>query len=102
MIDIASLLWSADRPGPHHSAIIVAAIFSAVISVGKFGFARQGPRTPAAQGEAAPDGRLVCPLVLGLVGVRSLISHTIGEYTDQRSMQQVMDGDEGVRCQLSG
>ena len=35
------------------------------------------------------------PLVLGLVGVRTLISTTIGEYADQRPMQQVMDGDEG-------
>jgi hypothetical protein len=35
------------------------------------------------------------PLVLGLVGMRTLISTTIGEYADQRPMQQIMDGDEG-------
>jgi hypothetical protein len=35
------------------------------------------------------------PLVLGLVGIRTVISHTIGEYADQRPMQQVMDGDSG-------
>jgi hypothetical protein len=35
------------------------------------------------------------PLVLGLVGMRTLISSTIGQYADQRPMQQIMDGDTG-------
>ena len=35
------------------------------------------------------------PLVLGMVGVRTLISTTIGEYADQRPMQEVVDGDKG-------
>jgi hypothetical protein len=35
------------------------------------------------------------PIVLGLVAVRTLISTTIGEYADQRPMQEVVDGDKG-------
>ena len=35
------------------------------------------------------------PLVLGMVAVRTLISTTIGEYADQRPMQEVVDGDKG-------
>jgi hypothetical protein len=35
------------------------------------------------------------PLVLGMVGIRTLISTTIGEYADQRPMQEVVDGDKG-------
>src|SRR5262245_19418052 len=35
------------------------------------------------------------PLVLSMVAMRSLISTTIGEYADQRPMQQAMDGDKG-------
>ena len=35
------------------------------------------------------------PLVLGMVGVRTLISTIIGEYADQRPMQEVVDGDKG-------
>ena len=35
------------------------------------------------------------PLVLGMVAIRSLISTTIGEYADQRPMQEVVDGDKG-------
>ena len=33
------------------------------------------------------------PLVLGMVGMRTLISTTIGEYADQRPMQEVVDGE---------
>jgi Calcineurin-like phosphoesterase len=33
------------------------------------------------------------PLVLGTVGVRTLISTTIGEYADQRPMQETTDGE---------
>src|SRR6476620_3300078 len=33
------------------------------------------------------------PLVLGTVGVRTLISTTIGEYADQRPMQETADGE---------
>jgi hypothetical protein len=32
------------------------------------------------------------PLVLGLVAIRTLISSTIGEYADQRPMQEAADG----------
>lgn len=35
------------------------------------------------------------PLVLGMVAIRTLISTTIGEYADQRPMQEVVDGDKG-------
>src|SRR5215831_20513753 len=35
------------------------------------------------------------PLVLGVVAIRSLVSTTIGEYADQRPMQQAMDGETG-------
>jgi hypothetical protein len=34
------------------------------------------------------------PLVLGVVAVRTLISTTIGEYADQRPMQEAADGEE--------
>src|SRR5262245_13460860 len=33
------------------------------------------------------------PLVLSMVGVRTLISTTIGEYADQRPMQEAADGE---------
>src|SRR6476646_6545942 len=33
------------------------------------------------------------PLVLGSVGIRTLISTTIGEYADQRPMQEAADGE---------
>ena len=36
------------------------------------------------------------PLVLGLVAVRTLISSTIGEYADQRPMQEAADGDRDM------
>src|SRR5215467_10479950 len=35
------------------------------------------------------------PLVLGKVAIRSLVSTTIGEYADQRPMQQAIDGERG-------
>jgi len=35
------------------------------------------------------------PLVLGMVAIRTLISTTIGQYADQRPMQQAMDSDKG-------
>src|SRR6266850_5884441 len=35
------------------------------------------------------------PLVLGMVAIRTLISTTIGQYADQRPMQQAMDGEKG-------
>lgn len=34
------------------------------------------------------------PLILGLVGIRTLISTTIGEYADQRPMQEAADGED--------
>jgi hypothetical protein len=37
------------------------------------------------------------PLVLGLVAVRTLISSTIGEYADQRPMQEAADGQRDMK-----
>jgi Calcineurin-like phosphoesterase len=36
------------------------------------------------------------PLVLGMVGVRTLVSSTIGEYADQRPMQEAADGQRDM------
>ena len=36
------------------------------------------------------------PTVLGMVAVRTLISHTIGEYADQRPMQEAADGQRDM------
>ena len=37
------------------------------------------------------------PLVLGQVAVRTLISSTIGEYADQRPMQEAADGQRDMK-----
>src|SRR6516164_986365 len=36
------------------------------------------------------------PLVLGMVAIRTLISSTIGEYADQRPMQEAADGQRDM------
>ena len=36
------------------------------------------------------------PMVLGMVGVRTMVSSTIGEYADQRPMQEAADGQRDM------